>query len=436
MKKKAVQWLYQELPGLVSNGVLPQEAANKLREHYGEIKTVDKKWFIILMCSVVGALLIGLGIILVFGHNWEELSRPVRALLSILPLVAAQALAIWVLLKRPTSDALKESTATFLSIMVGASIALISQTYNVPGDTADFILSWMLLILPVVYLMEATIPAVIYVAGITSWVGHFWASPLQAVLFWPLLALIIPHFIWSLRREKYSIRAAILALVIAIGVCSGAASSLGKTWPGSWIIIHSSVITLLYLLGTWEFSGISTNWQRPFRVLGGIGVFIMIFILTFSFPWESATGKYYNPVRETSSWSAAPDYLITFLLVGSAIFMFIQYVKRKELMGSLFGALPVLAFMGYSLSTASLALPVTMFNIFLLAVSIIRIRSGIQTGNLGVINTGMFMLAVLILARFFDSNVGFVVKGLIFIFIGIGFLATNVAILRRKGGAA
>jgi hypothetical protein len=33
MNKKAVQWLYQELPELVSNGVLPQEAARKLREH-------------------------------------------------------------------------------------------------------------------------------------------------------------------------------------------------------------------------------------------------------------------------------------------------------------------------------------------------------------------------------------------------------------------
>jgi uncharacterized membrane protein len=217
MNKKAVLWLYQELPDLVNKGVLPQTTADKLREHYGEFKSADKKWFIIILCSVLGASLIGLGIILLFGHNWEQLSRPVRAFLSLLPLVAGQALAFWVLLRRPASHALKESTATFLSLMVGASIALISQTYNIPGDTADFILSWMLLIVPLVYFMEAAIPAAIYAAGISVWACHFWDSPLQAVFFWPLLAVIVPHFIWSLRQDKYTLRSAILAFVMAVG---------------------------------------------------------------------------------------------------------------------------------------------------------------------------------------------------------------------------
>jgi uncharacterized membrane protein len=116
--------------------------------------------------------------------------------------------------------------------------------------------------------------------------------------------------------------------------------------------------------------------------------------------------------------------------------MFFQYVKRKDLMGSLSGALPILALIGYALSASSLDFPVIMFNLFLLAISVIRIRVGIQYNNLGIINTGMFMLAALILARFFDSQVDFVIKGLVFIIIGIGFLATNVAILRRKGGVA
>jgi hypothetical protein len=72
----------------------------------------------------------------------------------------------------------------------------------------------------------------------------------------------------------------------------------------------------------------------------------------------------------------------------------------------------------------------------LLVVSVTRLMIGIRTNSLGVINTGMFMLAALIVARFFDSEINFVIKGVVFIFIGIGFLVTNVVILRRKGGAA
>ena len=436
MNEKALQWLYQELPDLVSKGIITQASADNIRDHYGEVKTADKKWFVIILCSVLGALLIGLGIILLLGHNWEELSRPVRTVLSLLPLMIGQALAFWVILKRPESQALKEGTATFLSLMVGASIALISQTYNISNDTPAFILTWMLLIVPLAYFMEATIPAAIYVAGISAWSGHFWNEPLKAFLFWPFLAVIIPHFIWSLRQEKYTVRAAILALVMAIGICVGAGFTLGRTWTGSWIVIDSSIITLFYLLGALEFQGVSTNWQRPFQILGGIGIFILMFMFTFRFPWESISHRYYYASSEISSWSAIPDHMLTFVLVGSAMLLFFQFAKRQDWMRTLFGALPLLALFGYAVGGSSSVFPTFLFNIFLLTVSVYRLMTGIRSNNLSVINTGMVMLSALVLARFFDSEINFVLKGLVFIVIGVGFLATNVVILRRKGGAA
>jgi hypothetical protein len=50
------------------------------------------------------------------------------------------------------------------------------------------------------------------------------------------------------------------------------------------------------------------------------------------------------------------------------------------------------------------------------------------------VNSGMLMLAILIIARFFDSNIDFITKGAVFIVIGIAFLAANVMIARRIGG--
>jgi len=52
-----------------------------------------------------------------------------------------------------------------------------------------------------------------------------------------------------------------------------------------------------------------------------------------------------------------------------------------------------------------------------------------------VVNTGMLMLAILIIARFFDSEISFVIKGLVFIAVGIGFLVTNIVLVRQKRGA-
>ncbi len=210
MNKIGIKWLYQELPELIARGILTQETADKIRQHYGEVKSVSKTTVTLIILGTIGAFLIGLGIILLLAHNWEQFSRFTRAILSFVPLVIGQGLALWVLWKRPQSSAFKEGSATFLSLMVGASIALICQTYNIPGDAGTFILTWMFLIIPLAYLMQASLPAAIYLIGITAWSGTHWNNPIKAVLFWPLAAIVIPHFIWALRQEIYDLRTTVL----------------------------------------------------------------------------------------------------------------------------------------------------------------------------------------------------------------------------------
>jgi uncharacterized membrane protein len=436
MNRKSVQWLYEQFPELVTRGILTQESADKLRQYYGEVKRADKRWFTLILCAVLGALLIGLGIILLLAHNWEQLSRLTRAILSFAPLVIGQGLALWVLWKRPQSSAFKEGTATFLSLMVGASIALISQTYNIPGDTSTFILTWMLLIAPVVYLMQASLPAAIYLIGITAWAGSYWDNPVKAVLFWPLAALIIPHFIWALRQEFYTIRTTILSLITSICVSIGTGFSLGKTLPGSWIIIFPSLYAIFYSIGRLKFGGLTTNWQRPLRIIGAVGLFVLAFQFTFRYVWQYLGRDYYGISREISDISALPDHIITLAIIAIAILFFYDNVKRKDLTNSLFGALPLLAIVTYSFKGTAVILPLLIFNIYLLVLSISRIMLGIRNNSLPMVNTGMLMLAVLIIARFFDSDINFIIKGLVFIIIGIGFLTTNVLLLRKRGGAA
>ncbi|MEI6437238.1 MAG: DUF2157 domain-containing protein [Candidatus Omnitrophota bacterium] len=435
MNKKMVLWLYQELPALVGKGVLTQASSDSLRAHYGEVKAVDRRSFVVILCAIIGSLLIGLGIILLFAHNWEQFSRPTRAGLSLLPLVMAQALALWVVFKKPDSLALKESSATFLSLMVGSSLALIGQTYNIPNDTPAFILTWMLLILPLAYLMEASIPAVMYVFGISAWAGQFWRDPSWSILFWPLLALVVPHFIWSLKQEKYAIRSTILAFVMAIGICSGVGFTRCRGWEGSWVVIYSSLATVFYFLGSWEFHGISTNWQRPFARVGAFGVFVMMFLFTFDSPWHSLSFHDVTTLKP-SAWVVVPDVVLAGLLFTGSLLMTYPYIQRRDWVRVQWGALPLFALFGYTFGGSSEGLVMLIFNLYVLFISIYRIMAGIKANDLGITNTGMFMLSALVLARFFDSNLDFIFKGLVFIAVGIGFLLTNIMVMRKKGGAA
>lgn len=435
MNNKAIKWLYQELPKLIAKGILTQEIADKIQEYYGEMKSASKTWVALIICGVAGALLIGLGIILILAHNWEQFSQLTRTILSLTPLIIGQVLALWVLCKRPNSSAFKEGTATFLSLMVGASIALISQTYNIPGDTGTFILTWMLLILPLVYIMQASLPAAFFIIGITAWSGSHYNNPTMAILFWPLAAVIMPHFIWSLRQEIYTIRATILSLAMAVCVSIAAGFSLGKAWLGSWIIVYSSIYAIFYYIGNYKFKGITTNWQRPLHLIGAVATIVLAFQFTFRYAWEYMNSTYRLSANMPESSSVLLDPIITLAIVALAVLFFYGNVKRKNLTASLYGVFPVLAFVSYLFKGQVVILPLLIFNLYLFVLSISRIMIGIRKNSLGAVNIGMLILAILILTRFFDSNINFILKGLAFIAVGIGFLATNVVISRRKGGA-
>ena len=45
----------------------------------------------------------------------------------------------------------------------------------------------------------------------------------------------------------------------------------------------------------------------------------------------------------------------------------------------------------------------------------------------------LLAVTALIVARFFDSDITFLLRGLLFIALGVAFLITNMAMLRRKG---
>jgi hypothetical protein len=45
------------------------------------------------------------------------------------------------------------------------------------------------------------------------------------------------------------------------------------------------------------------------------------------------------------------------------------------------------------------------------------------------------VLSALIIVRFFDSQLDFIVRGIAFVTIGIGFLITNLLLIKRTKGA-
>ena len=435
-------WLHGELPGCVKDGALTEEAAQLLRTRFplaADAAAIQQRqahsthWAMVLF-GILGAVLIGGGIILLLAHNWDQLSRPARMVVAFAPLVLSQALAFWMLWTDRGTTVWRETVGTFLALMVGACIALISQTYNLGGDFAEFMLVWTLLSLPVAYLLRATLPAVWFCIATAIWGSSMeWVERANALWFWPLLALVLPLWLIEGRQNRYHPRPVLLAWAIAGAGCFGVAFACVREWRGHhWMLAYAGWYAFLYLAGRRWFSEGRTIWHRPFQFIGVVGSASMALMLTFDWPWR----ELHQSFPDASTLTTHPlSWLAVFMWPALAALLWLESLWRRDLPASVVGAFPGLVAVAMTLPPGSAATVQTLFNFYVFATGVALLVLGVRRHQLGTVNGGMLILSALVLCRFFDSEMGFVLRGCVFIALGAGFLITNFLLLRRKRAA-
>lgn len=434
MSDKYQRWLMQETPKWVREGIVSAEAAERLRSYYGATEEPSGRRWAVVIFSILGAALIGGGIIMVLGHNWDQLSRGVRAAIAFIPLAVAQALCVWMFRTGRRSAAWREGVGTLLVLATGASLALIAQTYNLGGTWQEFTLTWMLLSLPVVYLLQASAPAMLFMAGVTAWFTASWVN--KPVLgYWPLLAAILPFIAWKIREDRYGPGAVFPMWVLVICLSIALGFGLDNQFSVLWMQAYAGLFAVLFLAGAAWFNGAPAMWQRPFLTIGACGSAVLAFIWTFEEPWKDV-GR--HTLFGGDAFSRPESLLmgaIMLLLALTAILLLARAIRRRDKESVLYGALPIMALVGYSIGLQKGPLLWLIFNAYFLALALVPLVAGIKASQLGKINAGMLMVTALILARFFDADFNLLAKGLVFIFAGIVFLTVNIIMLRRKGAA-
>ena len=436
MPQKQIRWLLGELPTLLNEGVIDGAAAERLRLHYESAAGKSRNWALTVF-GLLGGTLVGLGIILLLAHNWADLSRAARTALAFAPLVAAQLLAFWILHSGKTSAAWREGGGAFWMLSVGAAIALIAQTYHIPGDAGRFALTWMLLALPIVYLLNATGPALAYLAGMTFWAIDAQNNGGHALWFWPLAALILPHVAAAARGNPYAARPTLLFWGLSFALCVAVGVTLEKILPGLWIIVYGSLFAVFYLAGAFWFGEAPSFWQKPFQAVGSAGSIGLAFLLTYDWPWEEIGWHYWRHGAAYCGAAAIFDYALGAVLPVAAIALLVGSVRRGKA-GALFvGSLPILSVLGFArvAQTDQAGGAMALFNLYAFVVGIGLLVRGFRTRRVGTVNAGLLVVFALILLRFFDEDLGFVFRGIVFVLLGLAFLAVNLVLARKKGAA-
>lgn len=423
MDKKFIAQLYQELPKLITKGVLTPEAADNIKKHYGPFEDKTKPPFL-LVFGVIGVLLVGLGIILLIAHNWAQLTRFTRLLLSVGLLAAGQIAAGTTIYFKQKSRVWRESAATLHMLIIGAVLALVGQTYHLTSDTDMFILTWMLLSLPLMYLLRASSVSVLYLLGVTYWSATVASSEKQFV--WLLLALALPYYWQQLRRDRDANATAILSWAWNIcfyGCFTAAFDSYLHTFRS---IVYSALFSISYQIGVLWFNTVPIS-RLPFQPIGLIGSVITVFFLTFYSYWQH--------LNTTESISSVTILIVIALLLLTAAAM-VRMVKQTGRDNLPFAAAPLIISIGYLLQYADTSgtAATVLLNSYLLLLSIWVIGRGSRRYSIGQVNAGMLLLTLLISSRFLDANLSFVIRGVVFVCLGIGFLGVNWLMVRRKPG--
>lgn len=424
-----IEWLLKELAGWEREGLIEATAGQRIRARYAGPVAGTSGWAL-LAFGVLGALLVGGGLILLLAHNWSDFSRAARTALAVTPLVLAQGAAVLGWLRGWQGVAWRESVATFWGLALGAALALVSQIYHLGGTFDGFLFLWLLLGLPVIYLLRSVLVGALYAAGALAWACQPAVTEDTVLGFWLWVAALAPFVRARWIRERFTSGTTFLLWVLSAVLTVGVSVSLARALPGLWIIVHASWFALLVLLDRRWFDDAPTLWHRPLHVAGWLGAVALALILTYDWPWRSIGWSHYR--YDVAAWRQIADGVLTTVVAGSAALAAVAHRRVLRDLAGVAVLLPVAAVAGFWLASRELYTPaLALLNGFVLLLGLRLMIGGVRRSALASLNAGMVLLGSLIMLRFFDSDFSLLSRGIAFVALGCAFLVVNLVLVRR-----
>lgn len=422
---------------LVEAGVINSQTAADIEEFYKKKQHSSQNKLPIIF-AIIGSVLTGLGIILLLAHNWDELSVWFRTCIGLLPLVASYAVCTYVIIKKNNSEPWSEGAGTFHFFTVGAAIGIISQIYHITGEPGGFELLWAVLALPMVYILNSTVTAGLYLIAITFFAaesGYASGDGFNGRYFVLLFAGVLPHLYSIVAKGRWRFHVFVISWILVFSAFIIVLSS--EPWGR-----QMTPLALLVLFSILYLTGILLRERLPswngFLTGGTAGLYIMLFYFSFDSWWVVSAGFTNGSlvqIPDTLSATAIQPALI--FVSGAVLYTILLFRLRSDVVYIRTLGSPVVLSFPLTVILMELALydtviPVVSINILILLAASLEIHRGMKQDSLSTLNTGLLLMLILITCRFFDVDISFVWRGLLFILAGGGFFAANYKIIQNR----
>ncbi len=422
--KKNIKWLFTQIDKWVENEIIDISQARAIRNLYPD-HSPGYSWGIIIL-SIIGAIIFGLGVILLFAYNWDKMPKEAKLGLVFISLFSAHGTALIFYEKKADKKPLSEGLHVLGTMLFGAGIWLVAQIYHMGEHYPNAFVIWGLGALALAWAIPSVSQGILASIILAIWNGCEVFAFRNPQYLGPIIIIagIIP-LCWLLRSKILAL-IGIFTSVLTIGftlmpenkeVAGPVLFYLGAGLIALGIILENNkkfpeISPILSFVGYLPYLGIIylLCFKNSYFLRFNMDTYFCKawFWVAFTFSaiaWGLAKFKKNRDITGTSRIKA--------WLLPVAIAFFTFHILFPFKIGGWFSA--------------------GVYNLIFLTHAIIIILEGGRNQDLKRMISGCILFAIIVMSRYTDLFHSLIARAIVFFIIGAGiFMAANLYSRSKK----
>lgn len=436
-----IRWLLGQIELWVAEGLIRPEQGEALRRRYAaDTAKGGAPWGIILFAGF-GAVVLGLGIILLFAYNWAEMHKFTKLGIVFGALAAAHAGGL-LLRRRENLRGFAEALQLLGTMLFGAGIWLVAQIYHISAHFPNAFLAWAAGALLLAWALPSVAQGLVAAVLLAVWACTEAVAFQTPMLAAPLLILAGTGLLAWQRRSPVLLTATIASFTVSVAACAMHGFTVYPLLLATALLL-AALGVLLKDHPRFPAAGVI------FQVTGRILYFPLLFLMTF----HDALEHELLPGRYASEWLGTfQEWLPLAVLTAAALFAAVLAMLRTLTEPRDGGSLPETVsrllvpagiFLAYILTwwagvfrllpmeedTAAVMMALAGNAVFLYH-TVRCLWHGCREAGLGLTVGGSILLGAWVFARFSDLFESLLARGVMFVAVGVALFV--IALLYHR----
>ncbi len=425
--------LAKEVTSWVAKDIITEAQAHAICQEYDiDYKAHKQNNFLLNLLTTLGFIFIGIALIVLIGHNWDDIPRGIR-LSSLLAITLITHIFAWQKYQHTGN------TSLFLlgNLFYGAAIILIAQIYHLGEHMPDGVFWWALGTLPF-----AIITANSWLMLFTLALAIIWyileAASGFIPFFFPLFIIFACWVLWQGKRSLLLLIACLFSFILLIDYSFEVLLEYLNNSTTSTLVYgifnyqpfnsfaEKQIIAIAILL---LLNSLADKWkQLPNIKAQDYAVFIRLWVIRFSvilliiYSFEESWQDFLRHSFLQHSWQGLYPMLILVSIICFITCWIAYFTKTLKTVAAI-SLIFILPFVSWLIFTseitqeayAIITLSAQIFtNIIAIATAITLIIHGVSKGIREYFSLGVITLIIIAYSRYFDMIGGYIGAAILF----------------------